>query len=136
MSVLLALSRTDATLLRGRRILIVEDEYFLANDIDLALRSYGADIAGPVGDIEDALRLLDGGALFDGAVLDVNIRDEMIFPIARELQARQVPFVFTTGYDKKIIGKEFENVTLWEKPIDVPAMAQALANMLSSSAKL
>lgn len=130
MSVLLSLSPADATLLRGRRILVVEDEYFLANDIDLALRAYGADIAGPVGDIEDALRILDRGGLLDAAVLDVNIHEEMVFPIARELRARHVPFVFTSGYDKMVIAKEFESVTLWEKPIDVPGMVQELAGVL------
>lgn len=116
--------------LTGRRILVVEDEYFLADDIGNALRMLGAEIAGPVGHIEDAMAMLRGPGVLDGAVLDVNIRTELIFPIARELRARDVPFVFTTGYDKISIKPEFHDVPLWEKPIDIVAMAQSLAGLV------
>ncbi|MDF0494617.1 response regulator [Bradyrhizobium yuanmingense] len=120
----------QGALLAGRRVLVVEDEYFLAEDIGKALRTLGADIAGPVGHIEDALEVLHDGGILDAAVLDVNIRTEPIFPIARELRARNVPFVFTTGYDRISIEAEFQDVPLWEKPIDIVAMAQNLANLL------
>ncbi|QOZ09082.1 response regulator [Bradyrhizobium sp. CCBAU 51765] len=129
MSGSLASSRQRAPL-AGRRILVVEDEYFLADDIGAALRTLGAEIAGPVGDIEDATAMLHGDAALDGAVLDVNIRTEMIFPIARELRVRDVPFVFTTGYDKVSIAPEFHDVPLWEKPIDIVAMTQTLAGLV------
>ncbi|WGD49191.1 response regulator [Bradyrhizobium sp. CB1650] len=118
------------TPLRGRRILVVEDEYFLADDIGKALRSLGAQVAGPVGYIEGAVEILHDGGILDAAVLDVNIRSDMIFPVARELRARQVPFVFTTGYDKIAVGPEFQDVPLWEKPIDIVAMARGLAAII------
>ncbi len=117
--------------LAGRRIFVVEDEYFLADDIGKAFRAMGAEIAGPVGDFEDALKVLHDGSVLDAAVLDVNIRSEMVFPIARELRARNVPFVFTTGYDKVTLGPEFQDVLLLEKPIDLPAMAQKLAGLIA-----
>ena len=120
----------ERTSMLGRRILVVEDEYFLADDISRALQSLGADIAGPVGDLEDAIRILEDGGVLDGAVLDVNIRSDMIYPIARALRERQVPFVFTTGYDKATVGPEFQDVALWEKPIDVAAMARGLARLI------
>ncbi|MBR0960694.1 response regulator [Bradyrhizobium japonicum] len=123
-------SSQQRTPLTGRRILVVEDEYFLADDIGHALRMLGAEIAGPVGDIADATAMLRGAGALDGAVLDVNIRTELIFPIARELRARDVPFVFTTGYDKVSIKPEFRDVPLWEKPIDIVAMAQTLAGLV------
>ncbi|MBR0816195.1 response regulator [Bradyrhizobium diazoefficiens] len=118
--------------LNGRRILVVEDEYFLADDIGNALRTLGAEIAGPVGHIEDAVEMLHDGGALDAAVLDVNIRSEPIFPIARELRARRVPFVFTTGYDRISIEPEFQDVPLWEKPIDIVAMVQSLASLVGS----
>ncbi|MFB6419809.1 MULTISPECIES: response regulator [Bradyrhizobium] len=118
--------------LNGRRILVVEDEYFLADDIGNALRTLGAEIAGPVGHIEDAVEMLHDGGALDAAVLDVNIRSEPIFPIARELRARRVPFVFTTGYDRISIEPEFQDVPLWEKPIDIVAMVQNLASLVRS----
>ncbi|WP_342740609.1 response regulator [Bradyrhizobium sp. B117] len=117
--------------LTGRRILVVEDEYFLADDIGKTFRALGAEIAGPVGHLEDALKILHDGSVLDAAVLDVNIRNEMIFPIARELKARNIPFVFTTGYDKITLGLEFQDVPLLEKPIDLPAMARKLAALIA-----
>ncbi|WP_027575118.1 response regulator [Bradyrhizobium sp. WSM1743] len=117
----------------GRRILVVEDEYFLADDISKALRKLGAAIAGPVGDLESALKLLHEGGTLDAAVLDVNIRSEMIYPIARELKARNVPFVFTTGYDRISIAAEFRDVPLLEKPIDLASMTQELAALMANS---
>ena len=116
--------------LRGRRVLVVEDEYFLADDIGKALRTLGAEIAGPVGHIEDAVEILHNDGVIDAAVLDVNIRARTIFPIARELRARHVPFVFTTGYDRISIEAEFRDVPLWEKPIDITAMANNLASLV------
>ena len=91
----------------------------------------GADIAGPVGDLNDALSILHDGSVLDAAVLDVNIRSEMIFPVARELKARNVPFLFTTGYDKVTISPEFHDVPILEKPIDMPAMARRLAALIA-----
>ena len=123
------LSRERA-LLAGRRVLVVEDEYFLAGDIRRALQSVGADVAGPVGEVEDALRILHDGSVVDGAVLDVNLRNEMVFPIAQELRARHVPFVFTTGYDPISIAPEFQDVLLWEKPIDIAAMIRGLGGLI------
>lgn len=117
--------------LTGRRILIVEDEYFLADDMVCAFRALGAEIAGPVGHLEDAVRILHQPGVLDGAVLDVNIRSEMVFPIARELRARGVPFVFTSGYDKVALGKEFEGIPLWEKPIDLNAMVRGLVGLIA-----
>ncbi|MGY3621041.1 response regulator [Bradyrhizobium sp. USDA 10063] len=117
-------------LLAGRRVLIVEDEYFLADDIARACQALGAEIEGPVGDVEDALAILSGLRTVDGAVLDVNLRNASIFPVARGLQSRGIPFVFTTGYDRTAVDPEFEDVPLWEKPLDIAAMTRGLSELI------
>jgi CheY-like chemotaxis protein len=124
------LQSTTAGPLSGCRILVIEDEYFLADDIARALRELGARVVGPVGELEDAASLLDTDVTIDAAVLDINLRSDMVFPLARTLRARKVPFVFTTGYDRKSIEPEFGDVRLWEKPLDIPAMAHELAGMI------
>lgn len=117
--------------LAGRRVFVVEDEYFLADDISETFRALGAEVAGPAGHLEDAFKILRDGSMLDAAVLDVNIHSEMIFPIARELRARKVPFVFTTGYERINIGPEFHDVPLIEKPFDLAAMARKLAALIA-----
>ncbi|CAL76122.1 putative response regulator receiver (CheY-like protein) [Bradyrhizobium sp. ORS 278] len=115
-----------------RSILIVEDEYFLADDFAAAFRRLGADVIGPMCDIDEAQVLLRSGQPVDAAVLDINVRTEMIFPVARMLRERNIPFVFTTGYDKASILPEFADVPHWEKPVDVMSVANVLATMVGA----
>jgi CheY-like chemotaxis protein len=122
----------DSKPLAGRRVLVIEDEYFLADDIGRALSALGADVVGPTGYLEDGFALLEHAGSLDAAVLDVNIRSESVFPVARELQARRVPFVFTTGYDRIAIGSGFDDVPVWEKPIDVLGMASELTRLIGA----
>ena len=82
--------------LKGCRVLIVEDEYFLANDLEKALQAHGAVVVGPFGDFEET-RDQVGRDGFDVAILDVNLHDAMAYPIADELMLRDIPFAFYTG---------------------------------------
>src|SRR5215831_2568129 len=79
--------------LAGYRVLVIEDEYFLADDIARALEALGAVIAGPVGVVADALDLLRGGETLHGAVVDINLWSEMSFAVVRLLRARGLPLV-------------------------------------------
>ncbi len=117
---------TGTGMLTGRRLLVVEDEYFLAEDIVRGLEDRGAQVVGPVGTIDDALDLIEGTGHLDGAVLDLNLRGEMAFPVADALAERGVPFVFATGYDSAVIPPRYKGVTRCEKPIDAPKIARAL----------
>jgi len=119
--------------LTGRRVLIVEDEYFLADDIVRALTALGARIIGPYGDIDEATDIVDRDVAIDAAIVDLNLRGGMAFPLARVLRSRKVPLVFTTGYDRGSIEPEFQDVRLWGKPLDIKAMARELTSMISDS---
>jgi CheY-like chemotaxis protein len=116
--------------LSGSRILVVEDEYFLADDLMRALRSIGAEILGPFDNAEDALRILASEVPPHGAVLDINLHGAMNFDVAADLVARSIPFVFTTGYDQGAIPPEFADVPRWEKPFDPAALARALPSLV------
>jgi CheY-like chemotaxis protein len=116
--------------LTGRRILVIEDEYFIAEDIARELKLLGAQVVGPVGEIEQAANIVQANIALDGAIIDINLHSEMIFPVARTLRLRRVPFVFATGYDATAIDAEFRDVRLWEKPLDIPAMARELSGLI------
>src|SRR5215470_8727975 len=77
--------------LTGCRVLIVEDEYLLADDLRVALKSLGANVIALVGDLDEALDLLAHGG-FDVAVIDINLRGDLAFTIADQLQRRGIPF--------------------------------------------
>ena len=76
--------------LAGKRILIIEDEYFIASDIKRALTGVGAVAVGPAGTLESALALAEED--IDLALLDVNLEGEHSYPIANRLRDRAVPF--------------------------------------------
>jgi DNA-binding response OmpR family regulator len=114
----------------GRRVLVVEDEYFLADDIVRALTALGARIVGPFGDLDEATHVVDRDIAIDAAIVDLNLRNRMVFPLARVLRRRKVPLVFTTGYDRISIDPEFRDVQLWGKPLNITAMARELTSMI------
>jgi DNA-binding response OmpR family regulator len=126
----MSLQPVSSSPLAGHRVLVVEDEYFLADDIVRALQALGARVIGPYGELEDATRVLDDDGTIDAAIIDINLRSEMVFPLARVLRARNIPFVFATGYDRGTIDAEFQDIRVWEKPVDLAAMARDLGNLI------
>jgi CheY-like chemotaxis protein len=113
--------------LSGRRVLIVEDEYFVADDLGRALTQLGAEVLGPVATREEALELLSAGERIDLAVLDINLQGESVFPVADTLLEQGVPFLFATGYNQAAIPAQYQQVLRWEKPFAPEALAQALS---------
>jgi CheY-like chemotaxis protein len=80
-------------------VLVAEDEFLLAMDLGLLLEGHGYRVLGPAATVAEALRLLDG-ATPDAALLDVNLRGEMVTPVADRLRALGVPFVLASAYDR------------------------------------
>ena len=120
----------DKHQLAGRRVLIVEDEYFIADDLAQVLTRFGAEIVGPVATRDGALSLLATAESVDLAVLDINLRSESVFPVADVLTEQGVPFMFATGYDQASIPARHQHVPRWEKPFAPAALAQALPEIL------
>jgi DNA-binding response OmpR family regulator len=69
----------------------------IAEILEECLNNLQCQVVGPTGSVDAALKLLHANAI-DAAVLDVNLGQEMVYPVAEELEARNVPFIFTTGY--------------------------------------
>jgi len=121
--------------LTDRRVLVVEDEYFIADEIRLGLVDLGAEVLGPFADVQQASAFLRTGTPIDAALLDINLRSEMVFPLARALRSRGIPVVFTTGYGKGAIGPEFRNIELWQKPLDLKRALPRLARLVRQGVK-
>ena len=117
---------TMTELLRGRRLLLVEDDFFVAFDFAETLREGGAEVVGPAATIDDALDLIEAAERLDGAVVDINLGGEMAYEVADALRARGVPFVFATGYDQASIPAAYADAARCEKPVDAPSIARAL----------
>ncbi len=88
--------------LKGKRVLVVEDEALVSMLVEDELRDAGATVLGPVACVHDAMRLVEAAAAADGgisaAVLDINLQGKRATPVADRLAALGVPFLFATGY--------------------------------------
>lgn len=111
--------------LQGLRVLVVEDDYFIASEICTALKRAGAAIIGPAPDLETGLAAIRR-ELLDCAVLDINLHGQLAFQIAAELRARGIPSIFATGYDDSVIPESLADAVRLEKPIDLAALLRAV----------
>jgi two-component sensor histidine kinase/DNA-binding response OmpR family regulator len=99
------------------RVLVVEDEALVAMMIQECLAEFGYRIVGPVCTATEAAAKAQDGQ-FEAAVLDINLGDGAVYPIADTLTARGVPFVFITGYDAENVDARFRKVPVLQKPIE------------------
>jgi DNA-binding response OmpR family regulator len=89
------------------------------------LTELGFHVIGPIGDLGNAIAELQGEP-FQAAVLDVNLKGEMIYSLADEIAGRGVPFIFVTGYGSEAIEARFADVPVLQKPVDRMALQRIL----------
>ena len=112
------------------RILIVEDEPFIALTLEDMLTDLGSIIAGSVSQVADALALIREGGI-DAAVLDVNLGSQKIDPVADELADKSCPFIFTTGYGRAGVPPSHNRRGIVAKPFTSEDLARALSQEIS-----
>jgi CheY-like chemotaxis protein len=112
--------------LAGLRLLVVEDEYMVAEHIGMLLEDFGCDVTGPVATIAEALAAVAQGGL-DGALLDANLGGTSSAPIAAALQAASVPFVVITGYGaRELAGDVLNDAPRLNKPFSTANLGTTL----------
>ena len=117
-----------ASNLLGKLILVVEDEYALATDLADFLADQGAVVLSPAGSVKAASSLVAReGAQLSVAVLDINLHGLKSYPIADVLKARNIPFVFTTGYSGEAIPDAYRAYPRCERPFNQNVLIAALA---------
>ena len=116
---------------RSGSVLVVEDSYILAMDLESMLTEMGCENVTVVGTLAGGQRTLDESR-FDFAILDINLRGQLCFPLASQLYDEGVPFIFTSGYGDRIaIPEEYQHVPLLTKPITRDIAARHLAKVAS-----
>jgi DNA-binding response OmpR family regulator len=123
------LPRDNNATLQGMRVLLIEDEYLIADDLNRALRHSGVVVIGPIGTLEAGLKAASSEPV-DVAILDINLRGEWSYPIVDELLARKIPVMLATGYDEEAIPPEFSQLPRVQKPYkshDVLALLRRLS---------
>jgi CheY-like chemotaxis protein len=119
--------------LRDRRILVVEDEYLIAMNLQDGLENAGSVVLGPVPSVEKAIKKIESEPHIDAAVLDVNLGGALAYPVADLLVARKIPFVFTSGYEDNVLRSRYPGVKNCPKPYLFQAIEEALVEAMSRS---
>jgi DNA-binding response OmpR family regulator len=119
--------------LRGRRVLIVEDEMLVAMELESVLKQQGCAVLGPVPTVARALALLDHERP-EAALLDLNLNGESAIPVAAALSAHGVPFVLVTGFGQTQSQEpELRGAPRVDKPVDDGELVRTLAWVLDIS---
>ncbi len=115
------------------RILIVEDEPFIALTLEDMLDELGFTLVGTVSQVSDALEIV-GREQVDCALLDVNLGSEKIDPVADLLAQRGVLFIFTTGYGRSGIPNAHADRPVLQKPFRMDDLSNVLKTTLAGKA--
>jgi DNA-binding response OmpR family regulator len=113
------------------RVLIAEDEFLVGIQLEEDLRSAGCSIVGPFSTLESATQA-SRRERFDLAILDINLNGAMVYPLADELLARGVPFIFLSGYVSADLPARFRRSPQLIKPHDPVALNKEVQMVVSS----
>lgn len=120
--------------LRGKRVLVVEDELLIGLELEQSLTDAGCAVTGPAESVDQAKELIDGAAL-DAALLDVNLDGRPVDEIAGLLAERDIPFAFATGWAADNLPRPFADRPVLQKPFspqDVVAVLRLLLDRPSA----
>jgi len=112
---------------KNGRVLLVEDEALVGMMMTDFLRDIGFHVVGPFGRVSEAIDALNGEQL-QAAILDINLRGELIYDLADELTGRGIPIVFVTGYGADAVDRRFADFPVLQKPVDSAALRRVLAS--------
>jgi YesN/AraC family two-component response regulator len=110
--------------LHGKKVLIVENDYLIAQGLSDTIADYGFTVVGPVDTADLAVRLI-GQQPPDGALLDVRLREGSAVEVAKALQEREVPFVVMSGYARDTLPSELKKAPFLAKPMSEAELIDA-----------
>ena len=113
-------------------MMVVEDEAIISFLLEDMLNNLGCDSVVLAANVKGALEQIER-APPDAAVLDVNLGNEMVYPVAERLDARRIPFVFTTGYGRGGIKMDWATRPVVQKPFNIEALSAALRAVLPNA---
>jgi DNA-binding response OmpR family regulator len=115
---------------RRGRVLIVEDEPLIAENLRAILVAAGFEIAGVSAKVEAALRMIED-ITYDAAIVDANLAGESASAIVLALSARQIPFVVLSGYTRDQLPDSFSGYLFIQKPYRISQLVEGLTTVLS-----
>jgi two-component SAPR family response regulator len=112
----------------SRRVLIVEDDFLIALDLESVLQSAGFTVLGPVPSALGALDLIEKTSP-DIALLDIHLTNGNVFSVADKLAAKKIPFAFLTGHSREFLPAMHSNRPVFSKPYETDGLVRDLRRL-------
>ena len=112
--------------LRGVHVMIVEDNFVVADALRFMLTGYHATVSAIVPSLAHASAALTVDRV-DVAVLDINLSGTSVVPLAEDLRVRGIPFVFVSGYgDEDLLPEHLRDRPRFDKPVEAERLVACL----------
>ena len=116
--------------LRGIRVLIVEDNFVVADSLRFMLTGYDATVTAVVPSLAHAEAVLARDSV-DVAILDIDLKGTSVVPLADDLRRRGVPFVFVSGYgDEQLLPEHLRSSLRFDKPVEARRLVDRLIEVV------
>jgi CheY-like chemotaxis protein len=116
----------------GGSVFLVEDEVMIRMMVADMLEELGYSVAAEAGEINEAIKLAQT-ATFDIAILDVNVNGKVISPVAELIMARNLPFIFATGYGSSGLPEQYRDRPALQKPFQLETLARMIDTALKGT---
>jgi CheY-like chemotaxis protein len=107
------------------RVLLVEDEVLIRMMVAEMVEGLGHEVTAEAGDVGTASKLAEDEQ-FDLAILDVNLKGKLSFPVADIIMGRRIPLIFATGYSADSIPDAYRGTPCLRKPFQIDSLAHAI----------
>jgi CheY-like chemotaxis protein len=110
-------------------VLVLEDEWLIAEDHALSLRRAGHHVVGPCATVEQALQAIAEKRV-DVALLDIELRNERSYEVALQLQRMHIPFAFLSGHNGKDLPVALRDEQVLGKPMEPASLLRAIDHLI------
>jgi DNA-binding NtrC family response regulator len=117
-------------LLSDRNVLVVEDEMMVLFMIEDILADLGCKHVSTAATVQQALALIEAHT-FDVAMLDSNLNGTRSDPVADALDARGIPFFFSTGYSNLTMKEGHRERHVLKKPFQPEGVEASFRRVLA-----
>ncbi len=115
------------------RILLLEDEWLIALDLQETLEGAGYTIVGPAPSVQKALAFIESEQI-EAALIDVHVGSDSSYRVAQALRTSGIPFAFLSGHSQADLSPEFQDELLLSKPVEIGELTACLTTLLGSGA--
>jgi len=123
----------ESSMLAGLRVLVVDDEWLSAYEVERLVHKLDCVVMGPATSVNAALDLVADDPP-DLALLDVHLNGTLVTPLVETLRARKVPYVLVTSYSPQdLVEVGLAAAPVVRKPPGEARLTQAIAQALQAN---